>query len=332
MHNRSVIVTFFSLILFLPSCFDFHVSNETATYTEQEVVEKEHAFDARGSVTISNSSGQIDVTVWDKNNIHVEATKKGATLNDVENIVADIRVSDNEAIIKTVYKKRFVNAIIDYKVIVPHQATIKQAKTGSGSISIKGVEGSIETYSGSGRIEIEGARESIKAETGSGTIIIEYEENAQGKVQAKTGSGRIEIQDAPGAITAETGSGAISIELAQDANGVIQAKTGSGRIEVFGSTRSVAAETGSGAISIKQKALPANDHIELTTGSGRILLYLVEPIQAEVKVKTARGRFVSAFDIKGAINLPNEVEGVIGNGSATITLQSNTGNIELRKY
>jgi DUF4097 and DUF4098 domain-containing protein YvlB len=198
----------------------------------------------------------------------------------------------------------FRNIAIDYDVTAPASTTLK-VHTGSGSMEIGGIQGTVTASSGSGSIHLDNTGPAPHIETGSGGI---QATNIHGAAFVQTGSGSIELSvTAPGDVSARTGSGSIHID---GVSGGLRASTGSGSIEAAGNpTSEWRAESGSGGIRL-QLAPDARFNLNVSTGSGSI--------------HTDR-----AIVMQGDLN-KHHVTGVVNGGGPTVRASTGSGSIIIR--
>lgn len=156
------------------------------------------------------------------------------------------------------------NISIDYEVTAPSQTSLK-SHSGSGSLEIGGILGTVNAQSGSGSIHADNVGGNSRFSTGSGSI---HAEHVHGAANADTGSGRIELSvTAPGDVQVRTGSG--SIEL-NGISGGLRASAGSGSITVAGNPSAEwRLDSGSGSIHLKLEPY-ARFTLNASTGSGGV--------------------------------------------------------------
>ena len=157
------------------------------------------------------------------------------------------------------------NISISYQIVVPAQTNIR-SHTGSGSQTVEGIDGRVETGTGSGSITLRDIRGDVDANTGSGSV---RATNIRGGLRMQTGSGGILVQgEQSGRWDLQTGSGGIELDLPPNAAFDLSAHTGSGGIEVgfpmtvqgrIGNRNDVTGKVGGGGYPLNAR-----------TGSGRI--------------------------------------------------------------
>ncbi len=213
------------------------------------------------------------------------------------------------------------NISISYELVVP-AATHLRAQSGSGSQSIQGVEGPVDSNTGSGSLRISEIGKEVHARTGSGSIELD---SVYGSVRASTGSGSIRAISIAGGLNASMGSG--SVKLEQTAPGDVEVSTGSGGVELTGVRGSVRVSTGSG--SIHAAGEPAGEW-RLRTASGSVTVRLPEQAAFDVEARTSSGHIESSHPItvQGTIS-PRQFRGKARGGGPLLELSTSSGNIHI---
>ena len=140
------------------------------------------------------------------------------------------------------------------RLVVPAGTAIV-ARTGSGSVIVRGTRSGVEAETGSGDIELEGVGGTrVAADTGSGEVDVSGD---PGSVRADTGSGDVALAltRPPDDVDVDTGSGEVTLRL-PDVGYAIATDTGSGdeRVDVRrddASGRRIRIDTGSGDVSVR---------------------------------------------------------------------------------
>ena len=287
----------------------------TAALAAEGTFDKTLTIAGAPSVSVSTGSGYIHIYPGSNNQVHiighVHANPNWFGSN------ADARVKeivDSPPIVQSgntitvsaphADSDLFRNISIDYDVTTPADTTLK-AHTGSGSMEIGGIQGTVTASSGSGSIHIDNIGPAPRIETGSGRI---QATNVHGAAFVQTGSGSIELSlAAPGDVTAHTGSGSIRID---GVSGPLRATTGSGSIQAAGNpTSEWRAETGSGSIRL-QLAPDARFNLAASSGSGSI--HTDRPVV-----------------MQGDLNR-HHITGTVNGGGPTVRASSGSGSITIR--
>ena len=213
------------------------------------------------------------------------------------------------------------NVGISYDLIVPANTRLR-SRTGSGSVDIESIEGSIEARTGSGRINLGRIGGAVTAETGSGSI--EVLGAGQG-LDARTGSGAVEARDVSGLVGAHTGSGRIRIAFNGPGDGDFS--TGSGGITVVGLRGRMRAHAGSGTIQIDGQ--PTGDW-SVDSGSGGINLRLPATAAFDLNARSSSGGIHTNHPIEARGRLSrNSLQGRVRGGGPRLDLSTGSGGIRL---
>jgi len=269
---------------------------------KQEIIHKELTLEKKGTLSIDNIYGNIQIkTEWSLNSIILKACKRVSKKENTQDIEIDVenQLAANKIAIKTKYKNEKSTGIVDYELIVPNNITVN-LNTKKGDIKIKRV---------------------------------------QGKIKASSDKGDIKILDAKGSIRAHAQQGNIAISQSV---GNIDAKTKYGNISILQSSKSLHATTHTGAIKVDCKKIPSIGSVYLTSNSGNISLSLPSKTNADIKAQTHRGlltceHFITLKPQSVLLNkktwdrFKREVDGTIGTGESVIKISSNSGNIKILK-
>jgi len=198
----------------------------------------------------------------------------------------------------------FRNISIDYDVTTPASTTLK-ASTGSGDLTVGGIQGAVTAKSGSGSIKVDNVGGNSHFETGSGSI---HALNVHGAASIESGSGNLELAlTAPGDVKASTGSGDVRLE---GVSGGLRATTGSGSLEIAGNpTSEWRLDTGSGSIRLK---LDPNARFSLNAETGSGSVDVNRPIL-----------------MQGALN-KHHITGTVNGGGPTLRATTGSGSITIR--
>jgi len=221
---------------------------ERQRYEEDTVISEEIE-----RVQIEGGSGQVSISTGSGSGTSVHTTVE---YRGNRPTAATHRTEDGNLVLTADCGR---NCSVDFRVTVPAGVTVT-GRIGSGDIDLTGVAG-VDVESGSGTVTVADVRGSVQAEAGSGDMTAR---GITGNVELWTGSGRITVTDVTGTVAVTADSGDIN---AREVGGNIDARTGSGTIDVrLASPASVTADAGSGDISV---TVPAGSYRVLTdTGSG----------------------------------------------------------------
>ncbi|MEY2414135.1 MAG: hypothetical protein QOD84_2741, partial [Acidobacteriaceae bacterium] len=173
----------------------------------------QRSLQVNGPVTLDVATGSGNVQVRTGSSSRVEITGRikarewfgGNAEEKIKRLEANppIQQSGNDIHIGPVDDSELMrNISISYELIVPVETRL-HSHSGSGNLTIEGIQGPVEADSGSGNVEIKNVAETVRADTGSGDVEIDH---VKGNVHSKTGSGWIHATDVAGGFEGSTGS------------------------------------------------------------------------------------------------------------------------------
>jgi DUF4097 and DUF4098 domain-containing protein YvlB len=197
----------------------------------QELREEFHQtypLSATGRVSLENINGGVQIKVWDRAAVQVDAIKKAYKQNRLAE--AQIRVSSTEESIRiaTEYpyqnqtfnsgERRYDNpAIVEYTLTVPRKAMLESIELVNGSLDIDGVEGSVKASSINGRLVARGLSSDAKLSTVNGQLeatFLKLEESKPISIGSVNGNVTLIIpSNANASIRAGTVHGSISSDF-----------------------------------------------------------------------------------------------------------------------
>ena len=252
-------------------------------------------FDARGTVMVTCPQGAVIVTGSDRNEIKVRARTENGAIRFTSN---GMRATLEPASGRGCNDGRF-------EITVPAGARVS-ARSWSGSVSVKGVHGDLETRTQSADVDIRDAGR-IDVESLSGDVTIQV---VNGESMIHTVSGDIALGAARGDVEIETVSG--DIDLQDVVAKQIRTHTTSGDVEFSG------------------QILP-DGRYEYNTHSGEIRLALPADVGAQLSIATFNGGIESDFPItlRAGDHENKRLNFTLGQGTARISAETFSGDITL---
>ena len=254
------------------------------------------AFDAKGIVTVTCPQGSVIVTASDRNEIKVRARTDNGAIRFTSN---GTRATLEPASGRGCNDGRF-------EITVP-VGTRVSARSWSGSVSVKGVHGDLETRTQSADVDIRDA----------------------GRIDVESLSGDVTIQGVNGESVIHTVSGGIELG---GARGDVEIETVSGDIELRDVVaKQIRTHTTSGDVSFSGPILP-DGRYEYNTHSGEIRLALPADVGAQLSVATFSGGIESDFPITlqaGGAHENKRLSFTLGQGTARIIAETFSGDVTL---
>lgn len=266
------------------------------------------AFAADGLLDLSNLSGTIVVTGWDRREAQVKATSSRARL-DLS--VSPSRITLEEEGRGARWWGRSGREETRYEVSVPRGVRVR-ARSTSGDVTVTGTNGEVEASSTSGDVEVSGASRRVELSSVSGDVT---GRDLKGTIDASSVSGSVELFGVEGTVRVGTTSGDIALTsvTARD----VEASTTSGEI-VFGGS------------------VADDGRYEFHSHSGNIELSIPSAASARFSVETYSGDIESDFPITlqpgdRSSRRQRRFEFTVGGGGARVVAETFSGNLEIRK-
>ncbi len=277
---------------------------------------------------VATGSGRIEVRTGDKSTvivdgeIHARDYDGQSAESRVHRLEANPPIEQNGNIIRIgpIEDSTLRNNVsISYVVTVPQQTRV-HASTGSGEISVDGVQGPLTGNTGSGHMSVRNIQTEVQIRTGSGGIELD---SVRGAVRASAGSGSIRAVGLRGDFTAETGSGEVTLETSTAGN--VNIETGSGSVEATGVHGTLRIHTGSGRIRAQGEQ---TGQWRLQAGSGNIQVQLPPNAAFDLYAHTGSGNVTSNHPItmQGVLQ-KHEIQGKVRGGGFLLDVRTGSGNI-----
>lgn len=147
----------------------------------REEFHQTYPLSATGRVSLENINGGVQIKVWDRAAVQVDAVKKAYRRDRLAEAKIEVSASDESIRIKTEYpdenqnfrsgEGRYDNpAIVEYVVTVPRQAMLESIELVNGSLDIDGVEGNVRASSINGRLTARSLAGEAKLSTVNGQL------------------------------------------------------------------------------------------------------------------------------------------------------------------
>ncbi len=193
----------------------------------QELREEFHQtypLSATGRVSLENINGGVQIKVWDRAALQLDAIKKAYRKDRLDEAKIDVTSTEENIRIKTEYPSgnqtfrsgegRYNNpAIVEYILTVPRKAMLETIELVNGSLDIDGVEGDVKASSINGKLVARGLMGEAKLSTINGQLHAIF----------------VKLDDAK-PISLNSVNGGVNLIIPSDANAAIRASTVHGGI------------------------------------------------------------------------------------------------------
>lgn len=159
-------------------------TDSTSGDPTQELREEFHQtypLSATGRVSLENINGGVQIKVWDRAAVQVDAIKKAYRRDRLAEARIEVNSSEENIRIQTEYPNenqtfrsgegRYDNpAMVEYTLTVPRKAMLESIELINGSLEIDGVEGNVKASSINGRLTARGLSSEVKLSTVNGPL------------------------------------------------------------------------------------------------------------------------------------------------------------------
>ena len=298
----SIVISFILIVTFSYSCVESDHPDENLKVLH----DKSFPISAGKEFKLDASSGNIEITGWDKNEVHVKilGNKKAE-----DKVKFSFFNSDERVEIEAKYDWSLFMAVkgvrLQFQIQVPNKFNL-ECQTAGGNVNTDGVDGNMILKTSGGNL---------------------YLANLNGEIAATTSGGQITFTNLAGEMDLTTSGGNI---YGDNFSGKLQTSTSGGNINLTGSDTQINASTSGGDISLDYSG--QNQGIELETSGGDIMIKIPADFNASVDLSTSGGLVTSEFEGNKAVKVSkSRFEADINNGGNSLTAETSGGNIILKK-
>jgi len=303
----------------------------------EEKFDKTVSLPVTGAVSVSNISGDITITTWNKGEVKISATKVSwaDTLERAKENAALVEINvekvGNRVVITTEYPEnmgrrgRSINVSVDYNLTIPDRASIR-AKSISGDVDAGRIGGEAELGTVSGDVVAQGMGGEAELSSVSGDVTAR---DAEKGLDCHSVSGDVKITSVKGGAKLKSVSGDVSLTGCQ---GDVEAGSVSGEIELRDITgaRRVKAKNVSGDIDYRG-TIESEGRYTLESHSGDVTFSVPRDSSFELEAKTFSGEIDTAFPIQViGKQKKRTLSGTIGEGGAWVELTTFSGDINIK--
>ena len=263
-------------------------------------------------LNLRNQEGEIHVTTWQRDAVRIVATPANGLRINAELSGAVLRVRPSASRDRSGRRRTRgmeqgrweLGDAVAFAITVPAYLDIELSGVET-EMTVIGTTGNISVETSEGAIVIRGGNGFVYAHSSDDNIRIE---NARGRIEASSSSGDLWVRDVSGDVTAETVDGDVSL--------------------VNVDSRQITARTVDGAITFNG---PVHDRgrYQLSTHDGDVTVTIPQGTNATVSVANYEGDFETQFPVTLRGARGHRVDFTLGDGSATLLLESFEGDVRL---
>lgn len=190
----------------------------------REEFHQTYPLSATGRVSLENINGGVEIKVWDRAALQLDAVKKAYKKERLAEAKIEVTANEENIRIKTEYpdgslnfrggERRYDNpATVEYTLTVPRKAVLESIELINGSLDVAAVEGAVKASSINGRVTATGLLGETRLSTINGTLNATFTQLEESKP-----------------ITLSSVNGSVLLVIPSDSNASIRAGTVHGGI------------------------------------------------------------------------------------------------------
>jgi DUF4097 and DUF4098 domain-containing protein YvlB len=186
--------------------------------TETEEFHKTYPLSANGRIELQNINGPVRITVWDRDEVKVDAIKRADSKHDLDEVQIKIDAGKTSLSIRTEYARhdhswtRNDPGSVDYALTVPRNARLDEISLVNGDLDIEGVSGEVRASCVNGRLQARSLSGRTQLSTVNGKLEANFD-RLSSPVEVSSVNAKVLLtlpSDAKADIEASTVSGSIS--------------------------------------------------------------------------------------------------------------------------
>jgi DUF4097 and DUF4098 domain-containing protein YvlB len=283
-------------------------------------IKHNYTVSAAGTLEMANITGDVDVTVWPKNEVQIlerlrmDVYTEEEAKRAVEDKKASYTQSGDRIIVRGEQRSRdWIQS--NFQISVPATFNLDIATSG-GNISARQVKGTTRLRTSGGDVTLVETGGSVRATTSGGNVTVR---DSDGDVDVKTSGGDLELERIKGLLTGATSGGNITL---RSATKDVRLRTSGGDVEIIDTDGSVNASTSGGNIRVEN----VRGRVDASTSGGDVIL---RNIKQEVEASTSGGD-VDAVGLFAPARLRTSGGNVeVRDAQASLSASTSGGDVEV---
>jgi DUF4097 and DUF4098 domain-containing protein YvlB len=205
-----------------------HASDHRGAFTEE--FHQTYAIAHDGRVELDNINGAVHISVWDQDQVKVDAVKYADAKERLDDARIEIDSSNEHLSIRTKYRDHDLTfsggshnnpASVEYTLTVPRTARLDEIKLINGSLDITGATGEVHASCINGRLEAHNLAGRAELSTINGHLDARFDQLSGSSVELNSINGSVELtipSDSKAEIEASTISGGIDNDFGLHVN------------------------------------------------------------------------------------------------------------------
>jgi len=174
-------------------------------YDYRDEIDRSFTLPRGGSVSLDNVNGDVTVSVWNSDEVRVQATKSASSADLLDRLEVEISETGSTLRIETRYPSQkggwghHGQSKVEYTLTVPVWANLDGFDLVNGNLRVDGLDGDIDAESVNGTIELIDVAGSVDADTVNGSLeVVATRIRPGAEVDLESVNGTIDLRLAPG--------------------------------------------------------------------------------------------------------------------------------------
>jgi len=276
---------------------------------------------ATGTLEMADITGDIDITVWPKNEVQIferlrmDVYTEEEAKRALEDRKASYTQSGDRIIVRGEGRRSRESLESSFQISLPATFNLDIATSG-GNISARQIKGTSRLRTSGGDITLTEVGGTVRAVTSGGNVTVR---DADGDIDVKTSGGDLELERIKGALIGATSGGNITL---RGATKDVRLRTSGGDVEIMDTDGAVTASTSGGNVRVEN----VRGRVDASTSGGDVIL---RNIKQEVEASTSGGD-VDAVGLFGTARLRTSGGDVqVRDAQASLSAATSGGDVEV---
>ncbi len=184
----------------------------------KEEFHQTYSLSANGRVAVQNINGAVHISVWDQNQVKVDAVKRADDEEGLKNMEIRVEPQSDSISIATHYRSEGEHwnnhhySSVEYTITVPRSARLDDVHLVNGPLDVTGVQGEVHAECINGKLTVRGLANVAKLSTVNGLLEAHFDSLPSGGIELNSVNGKVDLtlpSDVKASIEAETVHGHI---------------------------------------------------------------------------------------------------------------------------
>jgi DUF4097 and DUF4098 domain-containing protein YvlB len=321
--NRKTLLVLFQTAIFMLclslASFAQELRKEGRYYVSE--IKRNFNVSATGTLEMSDITGDIDISVWPKNEVQIlerlrmDVYTEEEAKRALEDRKASYTQSGDRIIVRGEGRRSRESLESSFQISVPAAFNLDIATSG-GNISARQIKGTSCLRTSGGNVTLLEVGGTVRATTSGGNVDVR---DSDGDIDVKTSGGNLDLERIKGVLVGATSGGNIML---RGATKDVRLRTSGGDVEIIDTEGAVTASTSGGNVRVEN----VRGRVEASTSGGDVIL---RNIKQEVEAATSGGD-IDAVGLFGAARLRTSGGDVqLRDVQASVSAATSGGDVEV---